>query len=375
MKAIKSTAILLCLALLSLLISQSALAGVVLPPAPGGGGTEIAAFTVFYNANGAEAGAVPESVSAASGATVTIAGNVGALTKTGYVFSGWNTTAEGTGASYYANSSLLMPENAVVLYAQWTKREIVFIPENWPLKDSNYNVAYSTSDGKGTIIPTSYKYDPENVILYTTPMEGTYDAKYNFVGFEDIVESYWASEFVWYLSARNVINGKRPDTFAPEENITRAEFVKMLVCLTPGIDFDEIAPVSFPDVREGQWFTPYVSWAVSNRIADGYTNGDFGPNDPISREQMCKMISNYTRLIEYDMGQVNQPKIFSDQNEISSWAEAHVSALQQSGLITGDGDDFLPKALSTRAVAATITCRLLMGILNAMDNPTAIALG
>jgi hypothetical protein len=49
--------------------------------------------------------------------------------------------------------------------------------------------------------------------------------------------------------------------------------------------------------------------------------------------------------------------------------------LQQSGLITGDGDDFLPKALSTRAVAATITCRLLMGILNAMDNPTAIALG
>ena len=80
-------------------------------------------YTVTYNGNGNTGGTVP--VDAASpyivGATVTVKANTGTLTKTGAVFSGWNTLANGSGTAYAATGAVTfsMPANNVVLYAQW----------------------------------------------------------------------------------------------------------------------------------------------------------------------------------------------------------------------------------------------------------------
>jgi uncharacterized repeat protein (TIGR02543 family) len=314
-------------------------------------------------------------MTAEAGIPVTVSGNTGSLTKAGYVFTGWNTTADGTGTDYFAGSALTLTAGSVTLYAQWAKKQIVFKPSDWPILDTNYNVAYSTSDGKNTIVPTSYYYAPSHAVLYKTPVEGTYAAKHNFIGFNDIIDTYWAREFVWYLSARTVINGVAKETFAPETEMTRSAFVKMLVCLTPGLELDSVEPVTFTDVSAGDWFTPYISWAVTNHIAAGYEDGSFHPTTPITREDMCQMIFNYTAFIGYDLGVVNEPVVFSDQDEIRPSTAAAVSALQQSGLVTGNGDQFNPKDYSTRAVAATIACRLLMGIQSAMENPSVIPLG
>lgn len=363
-------ALFLSLVLLILLVTGNALAGVavgepppdpVVPAAPG--------LSVSFNGNGASEGSLPVSALYVAGATVIVPGNTGSLIKVDSVFSGWNTNADGLGTQYYSGSTFVMPGNSVVLYANWIKNDIVFDLSKWPIQDSNYNVAYSTTDGKNTIVPTSYKNG--NVILYKTSKPGTYAAKYNFVGFNDISDTNWARQFVWFLSARKIFEGKTKELFAPEDSITRAEFIKVLACMTPGFDAGESPASPVTDVTSSDWYSPHVNWGIANKI-DAGSDGLFRPKDPITREEMCLMISNYTSYIGYNLGNINPPMTFDDQNTISSWAVSSVSALQQSGLITGNNNKFDPLGVSSRAQAATIISRLLMGILAAMDNPSMI---
>ncbi len=76
-------------------------------------------YTVTYNSNGAESGTVPtDATNYTDGASVTVAGNTGNLAKTGYIFNGWNTTADGTGTKYSAGDTFNISENTT-LYAEW----------------------------------------------------------------------------------------------------------------------------------------------------------------------------------------------------------------------------------------------------------------
>jgi len=173
----------------------------------GGGGSSsqpIKKYTLTYNGNDNTSGTVPKEESCVKGAEVTVSDNKGILEKSGYEFDGWNTSDDGSGTAYVVGSTFTMGTVNTVLYAQWTKisKKLIYDKNKWePASDDYYNVAYSTSDGKNTIVPTSYYVSEVDSILYETSVNGTYDAKRNFVGFDDIDNSYWASEFIWFLSA------------------------------------------------------------------------------------------------------------------------------------------------------------------------------
>lgn len=99
-------------------------------------------YTITYYGNTNTGGTAPtDAISPyTSGSGVTVLGNTGALTKTGYVFSGWNTLANGTGTAYAAGSSLTITANTT-LYAQWTT-----LP--------TYTVNYSGNGSTGGTVPT-----------------------------------------------------------------------------------------------------------------------------------------------------------------------------------------------------------------------------
>lgn len=341
----------------------------------GGGSTTITSYIVTYDGNGAISGTVPAPKSYTEGSTVAVSGDTGSLAKSGCKFSGWNTKSDGSGTGYTEGDTFTMGSSNVVLYAQWEKIKIVYDKDKWG-RYNYYNVAYSTSDGKNTIVPTSYYYEPTDSVLYKTPQAGTYDAMFSFVGFDDITGSHWASGFIWFLSARIIVNGMGNGLYDPEGSITRAQFIKILTCMTPGIDLSSAPSAGFLDVSPDDWYAKYIDWGYGNNIVFGYGNGCFGPNDPITREQMCCMIARYCNYLGYELGEINGSKTFPDQGSISSWAVSDVDALQKSGLIEGDGNNmFNPRALSTRAQAAAIACRLLMGILDAMVEPESIPCG
>jgi uncharacterized repeat protein (TIGR02543 family) len=79
-----------------------------------------AGFSVIYDGNGQESGSVPvDSNHYRSGDPATVSGNTGGLRKTGCVFAGWNTRADGGGSARVAGTSFAIPSENVVLYAQW----------------------------------------------------------------------------------------------------------------------------------------------------------------------------------------------------------------------------------------------------------------
>lgn len=99
-------------------------------------------YTVTYDGNGSTGGSVPtDTASYQSAASVTVAGNSGSLSRSGYSFAGWNTAADGSGTAQAAASSLLMGSANVTLYAQWTA-----LP--------TYTVTYDGNGSTGGSVPT-----------------------------------------------------------------------------------------------------------------------------------------------------------------------------------------------------------------------------
>jgi hypothetical protein len=77
-------------------------------------------YSITYNGNGSTAGAVPVAGAFPISSTITVAANTGALVRTGFVFSGWNTNATGTGTAYAASGVATLVLNAnTILYAKW----------------------------------------------------------------------------------------------------------------------------------------------------------------------------------------------------------------------------------------------------------------
>lgn len=98
----------------------------------GGGSSSSQTYTVTYNANGATSGSAPsDSTRYARNATVTVLGNTGALTKTGYIFSGWNTSANGSGTTHAVSSTFSVGSANVTLYAVWELDDTISPPFVW----------------------------------------------------------------------------------------------------------------------------------------------------------------------------------------------------------------------------------------------------
>ena len=78
-------------------------------------------YTITYNSNGATSGTVPEAVQVEKGSSFIISANTGNLAKTGYAFTKWSTTTDGTSGQSYAPGYSLTPSKNMTLYAQWGK--------------------------------------------------------------------------------------------------------------------------------------------------------------------------------------------------------------------------------------------------------------
>lgn len=168
--------------------------------------------------------------------------------------------------------------------------------------------------------------------------------------FSDIEENFWACNAIKYLYEKNIINGKTASIFAPNDDITRAEFIKMIVSLGNYKRTGTEKNV-FSDMSEEDWFYNYMMIAYDNGIIKGNENGGCNPNDRITRQDMAVIIqraffSDVTETYDTD---------FSDKDLISDYAKNSVGYLYFKGMINGMGDgSFGAVNFATRAQAAQI---------------------
>ncbi|MBQ4093151.1 MAG: S-layer homology domain-containing protein, partial [Firmicutes bacterium] len=183
------------------------------------------------------------------------------------------------------------------------------------------------------------------------------------IHFDDIADNAWYNESVYYLVAKGIINGMDENTFAPEEKITRAQFATMLAKAS-GEDLTAYQTNSvFDDVTES-WAVPYINWAYSKGIINGYEDGTFRSKRNVSRQEIAVMIGRFADYKKIPMKQVEEKINFNDDADISNWAKEYVYDLQQANIINGyeekDGYTFKPQNTAKRSEAAKMLYEFLI---------------
>lgn len=178
------------------------------------------------------------------------------------------------------------------------------------------------------------------------------------------IQGNWAQSHIEYLSSKGIVNGTGKNIFSPDKNLTKAEFLKIIVSTLGNVDLKAAKKGVFKDVAEGQWYTDYVNWAGEKGIAAGDDKGNFRPNDMITREEMAVIMLSFADAMNIKFEMINESAEFKDADQISNGAKKAISIIQRSGLMVGKTDgSFDPKGNATRAEAAKII-RMLMDIMN-----------
>ena len=172
--------------------------------------------------------------------------------------------------------------------------------------------------------------------------------------FDDIDDVSWAVESIVELAQKGIINGKGDRLFYPNDNITREEFVKIIV--KTFFENAAVSDKSFDDVSDGEWYAEFVKKACGEGIINGISENLFGTGANITREDMA-VIAYRTALKSGKLKESERTSgfIFADDEQISDYAKSAVYALYDAGVINGvSEEEFAAKDALTRAQAAKI---------------------
>ncbi|SFE84291.1 S-layer homology domain-containing protein [Paenibacillus catalpae] len=198
-----------------------------------------------------------------------------------------------------------------------------------------------------------------NTIVEQRDTFSSYVVVENKVTFTDIksVEA-WAGRAIQVIAAKGAIEGKKAGVFAPKDNVTRAEFAKML---TRALDLDNsLATENFADVKDTDWSAPYIGAAAKLGIIQGRSATKFDPNAQITRAEMATMIARALKITKgaQDVADVNAALAnFKDASSIGAALKAGVAFASKNEIVIGNNGKFSPNASATRAEAAVMIYR------------------
>ena len=323
------------------------------------------------------------------------------VTKDGYTFLGWFNAAEGGDKVTQIEAT---ETGNKTFYAYWQKNEtpvktwsITYVADGGVI-----NGSYPTSyvEGTVTVLPTNvtkpgytflgwftaasggvqvkqieatetgektfYAHWQKNVLPPPPITPGTPSAPVTpakpaapvGLPFADVSGSDWFYNDVRYVYEKGIMDGTGIDRFSPNAPLTRAMIVTILYRMagSPSVSGSS----DFTDVAAGKWFAKAVAWAAANGIVNGYGSGLFGPNDPVTREQLAAILYRYAVYggmtavtLEENLGS------FADTAQLSAYAIQAMNWAVGQGLINGSGSNLVPKAQATRAQVAAIIHRYL----------------
>ncbi|MBQ4518784.1 MAG: S-layer homology domain-containing protein [Clostridia bacterium] len=180
----------------------------------------------------------------------------------------------------------------------------------------------------------------------------TDDAEYR-----DVARNHWARNYILAMDKKGIVHGVGENTFLPEGNVTRAEFLAMLVraLQLKSKSYDGV----YQDVKAEDWYAGIIQTAVSDELIDEAMTADnnFLPNQPITREEIASLVVKAYQYLELEEPGLKEGNHSYD--DVSSWAKDYVRFAESVGLIRGDSEGMRPKDKTTRAEATAIIQRLL----------------
>ena len=218
-------------------------------------------------------------------------------------------------------------------------------------------------DGTFSHVPTIVQFvNGKHYAKINSLTNSTYTVIWNPVTFKD-VENHWSKDYVNDVGSRLIDEGVGNGNFAPNRDITRAEFASMVVKALglKGTHFSD----KFGDVHKGDSYHDSIYTAYEYGILAGYPNGNFGPQDLITREQAMTMLAKAMDIAGMNVAVSNtdinnQLKLFKDSDSISLYARQAATICVKNGIVAGDNKGMLtPKDNFTRAESATVIIQLL----------------
>ena len=176
--------------------------------------------------------------------------------------------------------------------------------------------------------------------------------------FTDVSEKDWFYGDVMFVYENGLMLGTSKTLFSPHGTATRGMMATILWRM-------EGSPApkgknSFTDVEAGKWYADAITWTAENGIFAGYGKDKFGPDDPITREQLAAIFYRYADYKGYDLTVKENLDTFKDADKITDYAKTAMQWAVGSGLVKGKSGNLLdPQGTATRAEIAAMLHRFI----------------
>ena len=188
-------------------------------------------------------------------------------------------------------------------------------------------------------------------LILTLSLSVTAYAAVEDTGFSDVAADAWYADAVTYVRDNGLMSGTSDTTFTPGGTMTRGMLVTTLYRMagSPSLENEDLG-YPFADVPGDAWYADGVYWARLAGVVGGYSEDQFGPDDPVTREQIAAILWRYAGSPAAESG-----TDFADEGSISAYATQAVDWARANGIVNGVEDNrFLSQSSATRAQVATI---------------------
>ncbi|PKM50522.1 MAG: hypothetical protein CVV02_11325 [Firmicutes bacterium HGW-Firmicutes-7] len=218
---------------------------------------------------------------------------------------------------------------------------------------------YIDDSGNVFTIPSG-RYDAvTGMVTYQTTHLSDYAVAYYNVSFNDVADTAWYSNAVYYLAAREITSGTRGDNYSPDSMLTRGECI-VLIMRAYGITPDENPTNNFSDAGN-TYYTNYLATAKRLGISSSVGDNIYAPDKEITRQEMFTLLYNALKAInQLPEGHSGKTlSIFTDAGQIDFWAKDAMTLLLKTGIIDGSAGKLTPTGTTTRAEMAQVLYNLL----------------
>ena len=176
--------------------------------------------------------------------------------------------------------------------------------------------------------------------------------------FIDLGGHAWARDAINRLAEQDIIKGVSENTFAPGRNITRADFVVLLV---RAFSLTAEDTGNFADVSKSDYFATEMAIAKSLGIVNGVGGDNVLPRAEISRQDMMTILARTLQKTGHVLEKADESALstFVDQAHVAGYARDSVALLVKNGIVSGDNGAIKPNANATRAEVAVMLDRIL----------------
>ena len=163
------------------------------------------------------------------------------------------------------------------------------------------------------------------------------------------------------LASRGIINGMGDGSFAPDANMSRAQFAAITV---RALGLEPVSNDSFSDVKPGDWFAGFVGTANTYGIVNGVGDGLFAPNGTITRQEAATMVARAAKLCgmatDYSASAIRDTLAqFGDYTKTADWARASLAFCYDKGILDGSVMNIEPTQNIKRCEIAQMLCNML----------------